>query len=181
MRIAAFDFKPTRWPTLGAVLLIALTVYLGVWQTHRGDEKEERQRLLEARMAETPVVLTGSAAPGDALLYRHVRAAGEYDAAGQIYLDNQVMQGRAGYFVVTPLRLRDGAVVLVNRGWISRAAAYPSPPPAPARRAAAARSIACRKPSALNTLSITPLTKIVGVLVTPYISPSVISCLISAA
>ena len=132
MRIAAFDFKPTRWPTLGAVLLIALTVYLGVWQTHRGDEKEERQRLLEARMAETPVVLTGSAAPGDALLYRHVRAAGEYDAAGQIYLDNQVMQGRAGYFVVTPLRLRDGAVVLVNRGWIPRGAAYPSPPPAPA-------------------------------------------------
>src|SRR6187401_404602 len=131
MRIAAFDFKPSRWPTLGAVLLIALTVYLGLWQTHRGDEKERRQRLLEARMAETAVVLTGSVAPDDALVYRHVRAAGEYDAAGQIYLDNQVMQGRAGYFVVTPLRLRDGAVVLVNRGWIARGPAYPSPPPAP--------------------------------------------------
>ena len=44
-----------------------------------------------------------SIAPDEPLLYRHVRAAGEYDAAGQIYLDNQVMQGRAGYFVVTPL------------------------------------------------------------------------------
>ena len=131
MRIAAFDFKPSRWPTLGAVLLIALTAYLGVWQTHSGDEKEKRQRLLEARMAETAVVLTGSVAPDDALVYRHVRAVGEYDAAGQVFVDNRVMQGRAGYFVVTPLRLRDGATVLVNRGWIARGPSYPAPPPAP--------------------------------------------------
>ena len=130
MKIGALEFKPSRWPTAGAVLLIALTVYLGVWQTHRGDEKEERQRLLEARMHEAPVVLTGSVGSADALLYRRVRAAGEFDAAGQVFLDNQVMQGRAGYYVVTPLRLRDGAIVLVNRGWIARGPAYPAPPPA---------------------------------------------------
>ena len=39
MRIGAFAFKPGAWPTAGAVLLVALTVYLGVWQTGRGDEK----------------------------------------------------------------------------------------------------------------------------------------------
>ena len=131
MRLGRFAFNPGRWPTLGAAALIALTIYLGVWQTHRGDEKEGRQRLLEARMAEPPVVLTGSVSSAEELLYRRLRASGEYDAAGQIFLDNQVMQGRAGYFVVTPLRLRDGAVVLVNRGWIARGAAYPSPPAAP--------------------------------------------------
>ena len=131
MRIGAFTFNPSPWPTLAAALLVALTVYLGVWQTHRGDEKEERQRLLGSRMGETAVVLTGSVPSGDALLYRHVRAEGEYDAAGQLFIDNKVMQGRAGYFVVTPLRLRDGAIVLVNRGWIARGSSYPAPPPAP--------------------------------------------------
>ncbi len=131
MRIGSFAFKPSLWPTLGTVLLVTLTIYLGIWQTHRGDEKEARQRLLEARVRETPVVLTGSVESAEPLLYRHVRASGEYDAARQIYLDNQVMHGQAGYYVVTPLRLREGALVLVNRGWVARGPSYPEPPPVP--------------------------------------------------
>jgi len=131
MRIGAIAFNPGPWPTFGAAALIALTVCLGVWQTHRGDEKEERQRQLEARVRETAVVLTGSVESAEPLLYRRVRASGDFQAAGQIYVDNQVLQERAGYFVVTPLQLRDGAVVLVNRGWIARGPAYPDPPPAP--------------------------------------------------
>ncbi|HUQ29495.1 MAG TPA: SURF1 family protein [Usitatibacter sp.] len=130
MRIGAFAFNPSPWPTVGAALFTGLTIYLGVWQTHRGDEKEARQRLLDERTRETPVVLAGSGGAAEALLYRKVRASGEYDPAGQIYIDNQVHQGRAGYFVVTPLRLRDGTFVLVNRGWIARGPAYPQPPPA---------------------------------------------------
>ena len=130
MRIGAFSFAPSRWPTIGAAALIALTLYLGIWQTHRGDEKEERQRLLEQRVRETPVVLTGSVDSAEPLLYRRVRAAGHFRGDAQIYVDNQVHTGRAGYFVVTPLELRDGAVVLVNRGWIARGPRYPEPPQA---------------------------------------------------
>jgi surfeit locus 1 family protein len=131
VKVGGFAFTPSRWPTIGAAALIALTVYLGVWQTHRGDEKQERQRLLEARIRETPVVLTGSVDSAEPLLYRRVRASGEFQPAGQIYVDNHVLHERAGYFVVTPLKLRDGALVLVNRGWIARGPAYPQPPPAP--------------------------------------------------
>ena len=130
MRIGSYSFTPGRWPTIGAAALIGLTLYLGVWQTHRGDEKEGRQRLLEQRIRETPIRLTGSVESAEPLLYRKVRAVGDYDAAGQIYVDNQVREGRAGYFVVTPLRLRDGAIVLVNRGWIARGPKYPEPPAA---------------------------------------------------
>jgi surfeit locus 1 family protein len=131
VKALGFAFTPSRWPTVGAAALIALTVYLGVWQTHRGDEKQERQRLLEARIRETPVVLTGSVDSADPLLYRRVRASGEFQPAGQVYIDNQVLHEQAGYFVVTPLKLRDGALVLVNRGWVARGPAYPQPPPAP--------------------------------------------------
>jgi surfeit locus 1 family protein len=129
VRIGAFSFAPRAWPTLGAVLLIALTLWLGRWQTHRGDEKEARQALFEARLRETPVLLTGSVASAEPLLYRRVRVSGEWIAAGQVYVDNQIHGGRAGFHVVTPLKLDGGKdAVLVNRGWIARTPAYPKPP-----------------------------------------------------
>jgi surfeit locus 1 family protein len=109
--------------------MIALTLWLGSWQTDRAHEKEARQALFESRMRETPLQLTGSVPSPDPLLYRRVRASGEWLPAGQIYIDNKVHEGRAGYFVVTPLRLAGSRdALLVNRGWIARTADYPRPP-----------------------------------------------------
>lgn len=130
MRIGAFSFSPGIWPTAGAAALIALTLFLARWQVHRGDEKEERQALLDARIAETPVTLTGSVDSAEPLLYRRVRAAGVWVPRGQVFIDNQVLEGRAGYHVMTPLQLAGAKdAVLVNRGWIARGAEYPRPPP----------------------------------------------------
>ena len=109
--------------------MIALTVSLGRWQMHRAEEKEARQALLERRMAEPPLRLTGPVAAAEPLLFRRVHAEGEWIAERQIYLDNQIRGGRAGFAVVTPLRLRTGAaVVLVNRGWEPRGPEYPRAP-----------------------------------------------------
>ena len=68
--------------------------------------------------------------PGaESLLYRRVRAAGAWIASGQVFVDNQIVGGRAGFHVVTPLKLEGSpAAVLVNRGWIARDRAYPQPP-----------------------------------------------------
>jgi surfeit locus 1 family protein len=111
------------------VALIAATLWLGRWQTQRAEEKQTRQALFESRLRETPVQLTGSVPSAEPLLYRRVRAAGEWMPEGQIYVDNQVHEGRAGYFVVTPLRLAASReAVLVNRGWIARTGDYPRPP-----------------------------------------------------
>lgn len=129
VRIGAYAFSPGPWPTLGAVLVIALTSWLALWQTNRGDEKAARQALLEARVREPAVVLTGAVKDAEPLLYRRVRAVGEWIAAGQVFVDNQVFEGRAGFDVVTPLRLEaSGDAVLVNRGWIARGAEYPRAP-----------------------------------------------------
>ena len=62
------------------------------------------------------------------------RIAGEYLPQRQVFIDNKVQAGRAGYHVVTPLALADGRVVLVNRGWVgqraSRSVLPEVPPPA---------------------------------------------------
>lgn len=112
------------------MLFLALLVWLGLWQAERAGEKQGRQALLEARMAEAPLSLTGAVPSAEPLLYRRVRAAGEWIPEGQVFLDNQMHAGRVGFHVVTPLRLQGrGEAVLVNRGWIARdAQQYPRAP-----------------------------------------------------
>ena len=112
--------------------MLALLVWLGNWQLGRAGEKRERQALFDARMGESPVALSGSAGPAEALLYRRVSARGTWIPEGQVFIDNRIRGGRAGFHVVTPLRL-EGAreAVLVNRGWIARGPEYPSAPAVP--------------------------------------------------
>ncbi len=115
--------------TVAAATFIALTLWLAAWQVNRAGEKSQRQALLEVRMADPPVHLTGPVSSPDSLMYRRVKASGEWIAERQVFIDNQIRDGRAGFHVVTPLRIggsRDA--VLVNRGWIARSRAYPRPP-----------------------------------------------------
>jgi surfeit locus 1 family protein len=129
VRAGPYAFTPRLVPTLAAAAFIALTVYLGRWQAHRAEEKLERQAEYEARMKEPAVELTGAGGTADALVYRRVRAAGRWLAARQVFVDNKVHAGRAGFEVVTPLEIAGGqGAVLVNRGWVERDAGYPRPP-----------------------------------------------------
>jgi surfeit locus 1 family protein len=109
--------------------MLALLVSLGRWQLDRAHEKEGRQAMLDARMEEPPLRLTGSVPSAEPLLFRRVVASGEWLAERQLFIDNQIHEGRAGFAVVTPLRIGGGSdVVLVNRGWIARDASYPHAP-----------------------------------------------------
>ncbi|HUP30428.1 MAG TPA: SURF1 family protein [Usitatibacter sp.] len=117
---------------MAAALALALLLSLGRWQVNRAAEKQERQALLDARIAAAPLDLTGAVDSAEPLLFHRVRAKGEWLADRQVYVDNQIRDGRAGFGVVTPLRLAGGEAVLVNRGWVARDASYPKAPPVPA-------------------------------------------------
>ncbi|MEP6998008.1 MAG: SURF1 family protein [Betaproteobacteria bacterium] len=131
-------FRPTLWPTLGLLTLVAVTVALGNWQRHRVDEKQFLRDQYEAALHAAPLALDavadGGADPAR-LRYRAVRAQGVYDAAHQMLIDNRVHAGRVGFEVVAPLKLGAGAsYVLVDRGWVAqgptRATLPQVPPPA---------------------------------------------------
>lgn len=112
-------FAPRLLPTLAAALLVPLFVALGQWQWDKAAVKGDRQALLDARGAEPPVRLPASAADAESLRYRRVIARGEWEPARQILIDNRVHRERAGYHVLTPLRIDGGPLrVLVNRGWV---------------------------------------------------------------
>jgi surfeit locus 1 family protein len=130
--LARRQFRPTLWPTLGLIVLIAATVSLGNWQRHRAEEKEALRALYDAAASAAPVQLAATMTDASALRFRRVRAAGEYDARAQVLIDNRVHAGRPGYHVVTPLKLAGGGYVLVDRGWVAagaRRAELPRVPP----------------------------------------------------
>src|SRR5690348_8243566 len=109
IRIGAFSFRPRLVTTVAAVAFIALTLWLGRWQVERRHEKEMLQALLDARTREPAVQLTGPVGAAQPLLYRHVSAKGEWIADRQFFVDNQVHDGRAGFHVITPLRIAGSA------------------------------------------------------------------------
>lgn len=108
---------------MAAVAAVALAVSLGRWQLDRAAQKEALARSI--RTEGSKAALTASdilqATRRDALVHRTVRLQGRWLAERTVYLDNRQMQGRVGFFVLTPLQLADSpSVVLVQRGWAPR-------------------------------------------------------------
>lgn len=120
MRIGNYQFKPKWFTTLLTVLLLPVLCGLGFWQLHRAEEKRLILLSQRSRM-EAPVFKLESLVekPAD-LEFRRIQARGKFDTRYQILIDNKIVQGHAGYQVVTPLQLQNTDVyVLVNRGWIA--------------------------------------------------------------
>lgn len=108
-----------RWIVLVAALLAAaLTARLGVWQLDRAAQKLSNQAAIDAEAAKPAL---GNADVGHAPLHRTVALRGTWVAERTVWLDNRPMDGHAGFFVVTPLRLAGrGDAILVQRGWAPR-------------------------------------------------------------
>ncbi len=105
-------------PLAAGMLTVWLMVQLGNWQLHRAAEKTALQARLDAFGTALPLAAHGGDAMGEE--WRPVWLDGRWRARDTIFLDNRTHAGRAGYHVLTPLRLDDGSGwVLVNRGWIA--------------------------------------------------------------
>jgi surfeit locus 1 family protein len=107
-------------PTLVYLCLLPMLIALGMWQLDRSEQKRAFLKEQERALAtETLHLSTAIEHNTEALRYRNVDVTGRYDVAHQFLIDNQISDGKAGYFVLTPFILTGGTkAVLVNRGWI---------------------------------------------------------------
>ncbi len=113
-------FSP-RWilTTLLVFAGAALCVRLGIWQLDRLSQRRAFNAHYLAVRAEPRLDLNESADQELASLeYRDASAVGQYDFENQVALRNQYNDNEYGYHLVTPLVLREGLAVLVDRGWI---------------------------------------------------------------
>jgi surfeit locus 1 family protein len=88
----------------------------------RAAQKNTIQESIAQREAATPISDSAIAEATDltALHYKPAVLKGEWLADRTVFLDNRQMHDRVGFYVVTPLRLLSGKVVLVYRGWVAR-------------------------------------------------------------
>jgi surfeit locus 1 family protein len=110
------------WVTLAMLVGVVLTARLGFWQLSRAAEKEQRHAAIMAQMAE-PVLDTAAVLGQPSYfksLHQRVVLQGEWLPEHTLYLDNRAMNGRAGFWVLTPLQLNASTRVLVQRGWVPR-------------------------------------------------------------
>jgi len=115
--------------TLATVAGMLVTASLGRWQLSRAAQKEALQAMLDARgrmpamdgrvLLSQPAMATTEA---ETLVHRAVVLEGRWVPEHTVYLDNRQMNGRPGFFVLTPLQLvgTPSGVVLVRRGWVPR-------------------------------------------------------------
>ncbi|WP_062210091.1 SURF1 family protein [Streptomyces sp. NBRC 109706] len=125
-----------RWWTINIFVVLAVPICLlaGIWQLGRFENQVESHRE-QQKLAEG----TGEVRPVAELLPlttetvgRQAEATGTFDTENQLLVPERMIEGRRGFFVLTPLLPADGSpAVPVVRGWLPGAAdpaQVPEPP-----------------------------------------------------
>lgn len=109
--------------TLATALGVCAGLALGAWQLSRAAQKNALHAAISSRKA-------SPALDGRELLalrneaevaWRPVRVQGRWVPEHTVFLDNRQMQGKAGFDVLTPLRIEGSDMaVVVQRGWAPR-------------------------------------------------------------
>ncbi|QYA13424.1 SURF1 family protein [Rhizobium sp. AB2/73] len=108
------------WVSL-LLLLTALLIGLGTWQVKRLHWKLDLIARVDARVHAPAVPAPGPTQWADITAenseYKHVQASGTFlnDKQVQVYASTAL---GAGYWVLTPLKLADGTIIIVNRGFV---------------------------------------------------------------
>ncbi len=110
-------FRPRLWPSIATIVMLLLTCGLGAWQMQRLQWKEALLATINQRIHEDPVDIASfrDAEEGN---YHPVTVHGVFQNNQAFYLLALSQAGEGGYHVLTPFRLDDGMLLLVDRGWV---------------------------------------------------------------
>ncbi len=100
-----------------AVVVAGLCVWAAFWQLDRLRQRRRHNAALAARLALPPLEARSRSLTADSAKQRRVTAKGVYDFSAERTWVGRSFEGTPGVALITPLRLADGSVVLVDRGW----------------------------------------------------------------
>jgi cytochrome oxidase assembly protein ShyY1 len=127
-----------RWLGYFAVTVVFAVIcsLLGVWQWNRREEAVAAIERIENNYDAAPVSLDEALPDRDSFRpddeWQPVAVSGEYLLDEQLLVRARPRSGQPGFEVIVPLRLDDGGLVIVNRGWLPVGSAQDSPDVVPA-------------------------------------------------
>lgn len=117
-----------------ALLLIIGCLWASQWQFNRGQDRHQRNNLIEARQDLPPLALSEAAQSPVASEWRQIESRGTFDLTRQILLRNRYFEGKYGFELLTAFRSESGEYFWVDRGWVQAGATAieaPEVPPLP--------------------------------------------------
>lgn len=102
-----------RFAALTSVI-VAFFLMLGFWQLKRAEEKSLMIKAYEQAMNRPGQPLMP---PYHPLQYEKIAVKGHY-LSYYFLLDNQQQTGHFGYDVITPFVMKDGSIILIDRGFV---------------------------------------------------------------
>lgn len=124
MRRWAFVFRP-GWLAL-ALVVVAFTylcfTVLAPWQLGKNTKTSRENNQIQASLSAAPVPLSSAVSPTGSTVpdmqWRRVTVTGHYLADREVLARLRVIEGNAGFEVLTPFAVDGGPNVLVDRGYV---------------------------------------------------------------
>ncbi|CAN5196105.1 hypothetical protein BH11ACT2_BH11ACT2_00180 [soil metagenome] len=119
-----FAFSRRWFGYLAMAIVFAIAcVLLSNWQFARKAETKAANDLINTNYARDPQPIADVLPQLDtwkpSIEWTPVTATGTYDVAHQLLVRNRSYNGSPGFEVLTPLRLANGTLFIVDRGWVS--------------------------------------------------------------
>ncbi|OLM19535.1 MULTISPECIES: SURF1 family protein [unclassified Pseudonocardia] len=120
-----FLLRPGWLAFIGVVCAFVVLCYtlLAPWQFDREAERDAQNRAIAAADATPAVPFAELVPPGQGVsgddIWRRVDLTGTYERDAETLVRLRVVDGAPAYEVLTPLRLADGRLVVVNRGSVA--------------------------------------------------------------
>ncbi len=111
--------RPSAAAWIAIIFVTTLMLGLGFWQLARLEWKEALIATIEHGAATPPEsILPHSSLRLKEQGFQRFSVRGEFLHPHEFHLAARYYRGKLGYHILTPLKLEDGRLLLVNRGWV---------------------------------------------------------------
>ena len=118
--MAILGFRPKLIPTLFTIPALILLLSLSIWQFQR---LQWKQGIIDKinQQSQVAAIELPKAVDLPEMLYRKVSLKGKFlhEHEMHMYGGSRKFKGEVGYYILTPMLLKDNRVIIVNRGWVS--------------------------------------------------------------